>query len=169
MSREESKESKATPDAVPAAPGSAAVQIQGPPSKAGRSNSADRQRKPVAAASELLRAAARWHQEWIGLAHPGRASAATPQRTTAAAGDTVRGTVIRAAKSLGYAHARRAARNRRPWRGRFLTRPSRCHTGPRQQTCPQPRLRRQQHRSRLLMNPWRGPTTLSRSKADSPR
>ena len=121
----------------------------------------------VAAASELLRAAARWHQEgWPGASWSSvrRNSPANHCRRRRHCTGHLSGP-----PSLWATPAIRAARNRQPWRVRFLTRPSRCHTGSRQQTCPQPRLRRQKLQGRFLLNAWRGPTTLSRSKADPPR
>ena len=126
--------------------------------------------KARAAAAELLRAAAQWRQEWsawrIQVERPPPVSS-EPLPPPA----TRHGAVIRAAKSLGYAY--QTGSPDKAVQALALLEAAEALPHKRRPTVPpsplQPRLRRQQRRSRLLMNPWRRPTALSRSKADPPR
>ena len=124
--------------------------------------------KARAAAAELLRAAAQWRQEWsawrIQVERPPQVSSEPLPPP-----ETPRGAVIRSAKSRGYAYQINSPDKAVTWHWRSWKQPRPCRTSAGQQSRPRPRLRRRQRRSRLLMNPWRGPTALSRSKADSPR
>ena len=115
-----------------------------------------------AAAAELLRAAAQWHQEWLAwrieLGRPPQVSSGPLPPP-----ETPRGAVIRSAKSLGYAYQINS-----PDKAALalaLLEAAEASPHKHRPTVPpptEPRLRRQQCRSRLLMNPWRGPSALSR-------
>ena len=107
-----------------------------------------------AAAAGLLKTAAQWHQEWLAwrieLERPPQVSSEPLPPP-----ETPRGAVIRSAKSLGYAYQIKA-RTGLPWPWRSWKQPRPCRTSAGQQSRPrplQPRPRRQQRRSRLLMNP----------------
>ena len=116
-----------------------------------------------AAAAELLQAAAQWHHDWLAW----RIQVERPPQVSSEPlppPETPRGADGR--PSPWATPTRSTARTRLPRHWRSWKQPRPCRTSASQQSRPRPRLRRQQRRSRLLMNPWRGPTALSRSKAD---